>query len=129
MGINLTSANRVVLFDVSWNPAHDIESLFRVYRYGQKRSVYIYRLVSAGTMEEKVFNRQLYKQTISKNILDGESIKRNLNLVDIGQFFNFKEDPYVVSLKKAATIQSIHQDDILKGLLSRLVTFFSFLFF
>lgn len=48
--------------DPSWNPASDLQAIDRAYRLGSKRDVSVYRLISAGTLEEIVYSRQLYKQ-------------------------------------------------------------------
>ena len=61
-GLNLTAANRVVVFDPHWNPSHDLQAMDRAYRFGQSRDVYIYRLIGAGSLEEVIYGRQLYKQ-------------------------------------------------------------------
>ncbi|KAJ1586232.1 hypothetical protein NDA14_000907 [Ustilago hordei] len=61
-GLNLTSANRVVVFDPHWNPSHDLQAMDRAYRFGQARDVYVYRLIGAGSLEEVIYGRQLYKQ-------------------------------------------------------------------
>lgn len=54
-GLNLIGANRMVLFEVDWNPSNDLQVMGRIWREGQKRPVFIYRLLSANTMEERVF--------------------------------------------------------------------------
>jgi SNF2 family DNA or RNA helicase len=62
VGLNITSANKVVIFDPHWNPAYDLQAQDRAYRIGQVRDVDVFRLVSAGTIEEIVYARQIYKQ-------------------------------------------------------------------
>ena len=64
-GLNLVGANRLVLFDPDWNPANDKQAAARVWRDGQKKRVYIYRMLCAGSIEEKVFERQLSKEGLS----------------------------------------------------------------
>ena len=65
VGLNLVGANRLVLFDSDWNPANDLQALARVWREGQRKPVTIYRLLSAGTVEEKVFQRQILKGAVA----------------------------------------------------------------
>jgi len=72
VGINLIGANRLVLFDSDWNPAHDRQAMARVWRDGQNKNVCIYRLLSTGTIEEKIYQRQLTKQGLSDSIVDGK---------------------------------------------------------
>ena len=62
MGLNLISATVVVIFDPNWNPSHDMQAQDRAYRIGQRHDVKVYRLVSSNTVEEVVYQRQLYKQ-------------------------------------------------------------------
>ncbi|KAK6496816.1 hypothetical protein TWF481_001801 [Arthrobotrys musiformis] len=62
VGLNIVSANKVVVFDPSWNPSHDLQAQDRAYRIGQHRDVEVFRLVCAGTIEEMVYARQIYKQ-------------------------------------------------------------------
>ncbi|TDL26985.1 hypothetical protein BD410DRAFT_836072 [Rickenella mellea] len=61
-GLNLTGANKVVIFDPNWNPAHDLQAMDRAYRFGQTRDVHVYRLLGAGSIEELIYGRQVYKQ-------------------------------------------------------------------
>ncbi|ODH45259.1 hypothetical protein ACO22_00255 [Paracoccidioides brasiliensis] len=62
IGLNITSANKVVVVDPNWNPAFDLQAQDRAYRIGQSRDVEVFRLISAGTIEEIVYARQIYKQ-------------------------------------------------------------------
>mmetsp|Transcript_17888 Transcript_17888/g.27808 ORF Transcript_17888/g.27808 Transcript_17888/m.27808 type:complete len:1082 (+) Transcript_17888:131-3376(+) len=73
LGINLTAANKVIVYDVSWNPSYDEQAQDRAYRIGQKRNVEVIRLVSRGTIEELMYARQLYKIHLSTLTLDGDS--------------------------------------------------------
>jgi hypothetical protein len=70
VGLNLVGASRLVLFDPDWNPATDAQAMARVWRYGQTRPCSIYRLVSTGTIEEKIYQRQLAKAEISDAVVD-----------------------------------------------------------
>ena len=70
-GLNLVGANRLILMDVSWNPAHDRQAMGRVWRDGQTRPVTIYRLITAGTVEQKVFERQLGKEALKNTVESG----------------------------------------------------------
>ena len=76
VGLNITSANRVVIFDPNWNPAKDAQAQDRAYRIGQRRDVDVYRLLAAGTIEEMVYQRQVYKQQQSNVAVDASKERR-----------------------------------------------------
>ncbi|KZO97555.1 hypothetical protein CALVIDRAFT_72920 [Calocera viscosa TUFC12733] len=75
-GLNLTAANKVVIFDPNWNPAHDLQAMDRAYRIGQNRDVTVYRLLGAGSLEELVYARQLYKQAQMRIAYEGSDQRR-----------------------------------------------------
>lgn len=68
LGITLTSADRVIIFDPSWNPSVDAQAVDRAYRIGQKRPVVVYRLITCGTIEEKIYRKQ------AGNVMSEESL-------------------------------------------------------
>eukprot|EP01041_Mallomonas_annulata_P001169 gene1169-2269_t len=66
LGLNLTSASKVVIFDCNWNPSLDMQAQDRAYRFGQLKHVSVFRLVAQGTVEEVCYMRQLYKQALQQ---------------------------------------------------------------
>eukprot|EP00924_Labyrinthula_sp_SR-Ha-C_P014417 augustus_masked-scaffold_20-processed-gene-5.38-mRNA-1 protein AED:0.12 eAED:0.12 QI:702/0.6/0.5/1/0.8/0.66/6/0/711 len=75
-GLNLTGANRLILLDPDWNPATDEQACARIWREGQTRTVFIYRLLSVGTIEEKIFQRQL-KKTETADKMESQTNNEN----------------------------------------------------
>lgn len=70
VGLNLIGASRILLYDIDWNPATDLQAMARVWRDGQQRKVHIYRLLLAGTIDEKIYQRQIRKQGLSGAVVD-----------------------------------------------------------
>ncbi|CAK8695580.1 unnamed protein product [Clavelina lepadiformis] len=64
VGLTLTAADRVVIYDPSWNPATDAQAVDRIYRIGQKKRVMVYRLITCGAVEEKIYRRQVFKNSV-----------------------------------------------------------------
>ncbi|EJD03013.1 uncharacterized protein FOMMEDRAFT_123160 [Fomitiporia mediterranea MF3/22] len=69
VGLNLIGASRLCLIDSDWNPSHDLQSMARIHRDGQKRPVFIYRLLTAGTIDEKIYQRQITKLALSASLM------------------------------------------------------------
>lgn len=87
LGVNLTGANRVIIFDPDWNPSTDIQARERAWRLGQKREVEIYRLMTAGTIEEKIYHRQIFKQFLTNKILRDPKQRQTFQLKDLHDLF------------------------------------------
>ncbi|CAI5664270.1 unnamed protein product [Oreochromis niloticus] len=90
LGINLASADTVVIFDSDWNPQNDLQAQARAHRIGQKKQVNIYRLVTKGTVEEDIIERAKKKMvldhlviqrmdTTGRTVLDSNSGNTNSN--------------------------------------------------
>ena len=59
---------RVLLYDPDWNPSTDMQARERAWRIGQTKEVTVYRLITSGTIEEKVYHRQIYKQFLTNKV-------------------------------------------------------------
>jgi transcriptional regulator ATRX len=92
MGISLVGANRVIIFDTSWNPANDLQALFRCYRYGQKKPVFVYRLLAYNSMEEKIYKRQVVKSAMAARIVDKIEPDRVFTEKEHAELFQFEEE-------------------------------------
>lgn len=88
LGINLTGADRVIIFDPDWNPSTDVQARERAWRLGQKREVMIYRLMTAGTIEEKIYHRQLFKQFLINKILRDPKERQTFQMKDLHDLFS-----------------------------------------
>lgn len=87
LGTNLTGANRVIIFDPDWNPSTDVQARERAWRLGQKKEVTIYRLMTAGTIEEKIYHRQIFKQFLSNKVLKDPKQRTSFHLTDLHDLF------------------------------------------
>lgn len=88
LGVNLTGANRVIIFDPDWNPSTDVQARERAWRLGQKKEVTIYRLMTAGTIEEKIYHRQIFKQFLSNKVLKDPKQQTSFNISDLHDLFS-----------------------------------------
>ena len=87
LGVNLTGADRVIIFDPDWNPSTDVQARERAWRLGQTRAVEIYRLMVAGTIEEKIFHRQIFKQVLTNKILQDPKQRQTFQMQDLHDLF------------------------------------------
>ncbi|KKK22969.1 DNA helicase ino80 [Aspergillus rambellii] len=71
LGINLTAADTVIFYDSDWNPTIDSQAMDRAHRLGQTRQVTVYRLITRGTIEERIRKRALQKEEVQRVVISG----------------------------------------------------------
>ena len=104
-GLNLVGGNRLILLDPDWNPSTDIQAMARIYRQGQKKPCYIYRLFTSGSVEEVIYQRQLKKGGLAALAVDtaAKSLKGktsdSLTLEELQDCFTLKEVACDTSIK------------------------------
>jgi len=88
-GLNLTGADTVIFYDHDWNPANDRQAQDRAYRIGQTRVVNVYRMVTKGTLEDKILERQARKQDLAESVVKhDESGFKNLSRDELLSLFS-----------------------------------------
>ena len=91
-GLNLIGANRLILFDPDWNPATDKQAAARVWRDGQKKRTYVYRFLATGTIEEKVYQRQLSKEGLQSVVEENQDMESAVSSSDLKDLFTLQEN-------------------------------------
>jgi SNF2 family DNA or RNA helicase len=91
-GLNLTGADTVIFYDHDWNPANDNQAQDRAYRIGQTKPVTVYRLISQGTIEEKILHRQELKQTLADEVIGVDEVGfKELDREELLSLFRLEE--------------------------------------
>ncbi|KAK6639775.1 hypothetical protein RUM43_008050 [Polyplax serrata] len=117
LGINLVGANRVVVFDASWNPCHDTQAVCRVYRYGQSKPCYVYRLVMDSCLEKKIYDRQVNKQGMADRVVDELNPDAHLSIKEVTNLcWDDQED---TTVRDYSHLKDKYNDEIIKMLLDR----------
>ena len=118
VGLNLIGANRLILYDSDWNPATDKQAMARIWRDGQKKKVWLYRFLSTGTIEEKIFQRQLAKTGLSRSVVDSALSKVHFSKDELKDIFtlNVHTDSDTHDLIGCTCWEGGHADEDLENL-------------
>ncbi|CAN0877890.1 Protein CHROMATIN REMODELING 24 [Linum grandiflorum] len=106
LGLTLTKADRVIVADPAWNPSTDNQSVDRAYRIGQQKDVIVYRLMTCGTVEEKIYRKQIYKGSLFKTATEQKEQVRYFSKQDLKELFSLPKHGFDVSV----TQQQLHEE-------------------
>lgn len=111
VGLTLTSADRVIIYDPSWNPATDAQAVDRAYRIGQHRNVVVYRLITCSTVEEKIYRRQTFKDSIIKQTTGKQKDPmRYFSKQELKELFTLEDPNYSCTQVHLAKVHSRARD-------------------
>lgn len=116
LGLNLTGADTVIFVEHDWNPQKDIQAMDRAHRIGQKKVVNVYRLITRGTLEEKILNLQRFKIDVASTVVNQQNAGLStmdtdqlLDLFNLGEVSETAEKP---SADAAAGLNEVDMVDI-----------------
>ncbi|MDR2432059.1 MAG: DEAD/DEAH box helicase, partial [Candidatus Margulisbacteria bacterium] len=90
LGINLTSANYVIIYDPWWNPAVEQQAMDRVYRIGQTKEVFVYKLITKGTVEEKILALQKKKKSLIDAVITSDAAaEKNITRAELEELLTY----------------------------------------
>ena len=92
VGLNLTGADTVILVDLWWNPAVEDQAIGRAHRMGQDKNVEVYRMITRGTIEEKIQELQTSKRHLVSTILDGTESRSGLSIEEIREILGISAE-------------------------------------
>ncbi|KAJ2883767.1 hypothetical protein H4R27_002537 [Coemansia aciculifera] len=120
IGVNLVAASRVIIFDVGWNPLYDEQAIARAYRYGQRRRVYVYRLITAGTWEDNLFSNNLFKVAMTRRVVDRQTTGRRNTRDEMRRYFQHPPliSPTISTDDVARLAEEYHDDSVFTTLLT-----------
>ncbi|KAF1976232.1 DNA repair and recombination protein RAD26 [Bimuria novae-zelandiae CBS 107.79] len=91
VGLNLIGASRIVLFDIDWNPATDLQAMARIHRDGQKLPCKIYRFMIQGGLDEKIYQRQIMKMGLANAVVDNKQSASSFSREELKDLFRLDE--------------------------------------
>lgn len=91
LGLNLSSADVVIFYDIDWNPMKDLQAMDRAHRIGQRRTVNVYKIICKNTIEERILQLQEIKTKIFESVVSAENTAPKMDqIVDLMQYENEK---------------------------------------
>lgn len=120
LGLTLTGADTVIFVEHDWNPMKDLQAMDRAHRIGQKKVVNVYRLITKGTLEEKIMGLQRFKLNIANSVVTQQNsglASMDTDLVlDLFRRTTEEEDAAAASKKQKETPKPTTQKNVLQGL-------------
>eukprot|EP00892_Ulva_mutabilis_P011674 jgi/Ulvmu1/887/UM100_0042.1 len=107
LGLTLTAADRVIIMDPAWNPAVDSQSVDRAFRIGQTRHVVVHRLITCGTVEEKIYQRQVYKGALANVSMRDTNPTKYFSGAELSELFQITSEGLAAS-STAVELNRLH---------------------